>query len=93
MILAQTTAPKLPRWPSDGNFLEGHPKQAFSKNMQRGDQEKFLKNRPKKSPRLKGLIALWRKWHYPLISMLLKGKDWRRFWGKKAAPKVPERPN
>ena len=26
------------------------------------------------------------------MSMHLKGKDWRRFWGKKAAPKVPEWP-
>ena len=25
--------------------------------------------------------------------MQLKGKDWRRFWGKKEAPKVPESPN
>ena len=25
--------------------------------------------------------------------MHLKGKDWRRFWGKKAAPKVPEWPS
>ena len=36
------------------------------------------------------LYPLTTKWHYPLISMHLKGKDWRRFWGKKAAPKVPE---
>ena len=93
MILAQTTAPKVPGWPSDGNFLQGHPKPALSKNVQRGDQEKFFKNCPKSSPRLKGLNALWRKWHYPLISIHLKGKDWRRFWGKKAAPKVPERPS
>ena len=81
----------MPGWSSDGNFLQGHPKPAFSKKVQRGDQEKFFKNRPNSSPRLKGLKALWRKWHYPLISMHLKGKDWRRFWGKKAAPKVPER--
>ena len=25
--------------------------------------------------------------------MQLKTKDWTRFWGKKAAPKVPERPS
>ena len=25
--------------------------------------------------------------------MHLKGKDWRRVWGKKAAPKVPEWPS
>ena len=25
--------------------------------------------------------------------MHFKGKDWKRFWGKKAAPKVPEWPS
>ena len=57
-ILAQKAAPKLPKWPSYGNFRKVSQ-----------DQEKFFKNRPKRSPRLKGLKALWRKWHYPLISM------------------------
>ena len=54
MILAQTTAPKVPEWPSDGNFLQGHPKPAFSEKVQRGDQMNFSKNRPKGSLRLKG---------------------------------------
>ena len=45
------------------------------------------------SPCLKGPKALFHKWHYPLISMHLKVKDWKRFWGKKAAPKVPEWPS
>ena len=70
-ILAQKKAPKVPERPSYGNFCKGHPKPAFSKKAQRGDQEKFLKNGTKSSPRLKGLKALWRKWHYPLISMHL----------------------
>ena len=48
-------------------FLEGPPEAAFSEKVQRGDQEKFFKNRPKSSPRLKGPKAHWRKWHYPLI--------------------------
>ena len=93
MILAQTTAPKVPGWPSDGNFLQGHAKPAFSKKVQRGDQEKFFKNFPKSSPRLKGLKALWRKWHYRLISMHLKCKDWKRFWRKKRLQRVPEWPS
>ena len=63
-------------------FKQGHPKPAFSEKVQRGDQGKFFKNRPKSSPRLKGPKALWRKWHYPLISMHLKCKDWKRFWRK-----------
>ena len=35
-------------------FLQGHPKPAFSEKVQKGDQGKFLKNRPKRCPRLKG---------------------------------------
>ena len=71
MILAQTTAPKVPEWPGDGNFLQGHPKPEFSEKVQRGERGKFFKNRPKKSPRLRGPKALWRKWHYPLTTMHL----------------------
>ena len=89
MILAQTTAPKVPGWPSDGNFLHGHPKQAFSKKVQRGDQERFFISRPERSPRLKGLKALWRKWHYSLISMPLNCKDWKRFRPNKRLHKCP----
>ena len=44
-------------------FSQGHPKPSFSEKVQRGDQGKFFKNQPKSSHRLKGLKALWRKWH------------------------------
>ena len=74
-------------------FLQGHPKPVFFSKVQRGDQGTFFKNRPKGSPRLKGPKPFWRKRYYPLISMLLKYKDWTRFCGKKAAPKVPEWPS
>ena len=83
MILAQTTAPKVPGWPSDGNFLQGHPKPAFSKKVQRGDQENFFKNCLKSSSGLKGPKALLRKWHYSLICMHLNCKDCKRFRRKK----------
>ena len=63
-------------------FLQGHPKPAFSVKLQRGDQGKFFKNRPKSSPRLKGPKAHWRKWHYPLICTHLKCKHWKTFWRK-----------
>ena len=89
MILLQTTAPKVPEWPSDGNFLQGHPKPAFSEKVQRGDQGKFFKNRPKSSPRLKGKKALWRKLNYTLIKMHLKCKDWRILWRKQRLQKCP----
>ena len=93
MILAQTTAPKEPKWPSDCNFLQGHPKPEFSKKVQTGDQKKFFKNRPKSSPGLKALKALWCKWRYRRISMHLKCKDWKRFWRKKRLQRVPEWPS
>ena len=70
-------------------FVQGHPKPAFSKKVQRGEQEKFFKNRPKSSPRLNGPKANWRKWHYPLSSTHLKCKDWRTFWFKQRLQKFP----
>ena len=74
-------------------FSQGHPKPAFSEKVKRGDRGKLLKNSPKSSPRLKGRTALWRKWHYPLISMHLKCKDWKIFLRKYTSPNVPEWPS
>ena len=89
-ILAQKAAPKSARMAKLLQFLQGHPKPAFSEKVQRRDQGKFFKNRPKSSHRLKGLKALWRKWHYPPISMLFKLQRLEKILGQKAAPKVPE---
>ena len=72
---------------------QGHPKPAFSWKVQSGDQGKFFKNPPKGSLRFKGPKLLSRQWHYPLIRMHLKCKEWRRFWDKQAAPKVREWPS
>ena len=60
-ILGQKSGSKSARLAKLWQFLQGHPKPAFSKKVQKMDQEKFLKNRPKSSPRLKGPKALWRK--------------------------------
>ena len=68
-ILRQTSGSKSARMAKLWQFRQGHPKPAFSEKVQRGDQKKFFKNRPKRFPRLKGSKALWRNWHYPLISM------------------------
>ena len=92
-ILRQTSGSKSARMVKLWQFRQGQPKPAFSEKVQRGEQGKFFKNRPKRSPRLKGPKALWRKWHYPLICMLLKCRNWRRFWSKKAARKLPEWPS
>ena len=87
--MAQKAAPKSARMAKLVQFLEGHPKPEFSEKVQRGDKGKFLKNRLKTSPRLKGLKALWRKCHYRLISMHLKSKDWTRFGRKHGLQNCP----
>ena len=74
-------------------FLQGHPKPAFSKKVQKRDQEKFFKNRPKSSPRLKSPKALWRKWHSTLISIHLNCKDWKKIFAQKTASKVSKCPS
>ena len=70
-------------------FSQGYLKPAFSVKVQTWDQKKFLKNRPKSSPSLKGPKAHWCKWHYLLISMHLKFKDWKRFTRKQRLQKCP----
>ena len=54
MILAQTTAPKVPGWPSDTNFLQGHPEPAFSKKSAKGRQGEIF-------PKIAQKVALVRK--------------------------------
>ena len=64
-------------------FSRGHSKPAFSEKVQRGDQKKFFKNRPKSKPRLKGRKALLRKGYYPLIIMHLRAKTGDDFRAKR----------
>ena len=70
-------------------FRQGHPKPAFCEKVQREDEEKFLKNRPKSSLLLKGPKALFRKLYYPQTSMVLMRKDCTRFWRKTRLQKCP----
>ena len=84
-------APKVPEWPSYGNFRNVTQNPNFLKKCKGGNQGKFYKNWPKSSHRLKGLKALWRKWHFPPISMLLKCKDYKRFWCKRRLQKCPNK--
>ena len=88
-ILGQKRGSKTARMAKLSQFRQGHPEPAFSEKMQRGDQGKFFKNRPKSKSRLKGPKALWRKWHYLQTSMRLKCKDWRRFWRRSWLQKCP----
>ena len=78
-ILAQNAVPKMPEWQSYGKFRKVTLNPHFSQKVERGDQEKFFKNRSKSSPCLKGPKALCRKLNYTLIKMRLKCKNWRIF--------------
>ena len=56
----------------------------------KGVPNEISQNLPKSSPPSNGPKALRRKWHYPLISMHLKCKDWGRFWRKKRLKECPK---
>ena len=88
-ILARKAAPKRPEWQSYGNFRKVTQNPHFLKKCKGGTKGNFLKNRLKSSLRLKFSKALWRKQHYPLISMHLKCKDWTRFGRKHRLQKCP----
>ena len=79
----------MPEWPSYGNFRKITQKPHFQKKCKGGTKGNFSKNRPKRFLRLKGIKAHWGKWHYPLISMHLKCKDWTRFRRKQRLRKGP----
>ena len=85
--MGQKSGSKSARTAKLRQFSQGHPKPAFSEKVQRGDQGKFFKNRPKSSLRLKGPKALLAQRHYPQTSMHLKCKDWRRFRRKQRLQK------
>ena len=91
-FLRKKSGSKSARMANLWQILRSHSKPAFSEKVQREDQGNFFKNRQKRSPRLQGLKAIWRKWHYLPISMHLKCKDWKRFWCKKRLQTVPEWP-
>ena len=88
-ILAQNAAPKVPAWQSYGKFRKVTLNPHFSEKVERGDQGKFFKNRPKSSPCLKNPKALWRKLNYTLIKINVKCKDWKIFWRKQRLQKCP----
>ena len=74
-------------------FSQGCPKPAFSKNVQRGDQWKFLKKSPKTKPSFEkpnstlALKALFSNYYVLLEERLEK------ILAQKGAPKVPEWPS
>ena len=70
-ILVQKADAKVPEWLSYRNSRKVTQNPHFLKKCKAGTKENFLKNGTKSSPFLKGLKALLRKWHYPLVSMHL----------------------
>ena len=92
-ILARKAAPNVPEWPSYGSYCKVTQNPHFAEKVQRGYQGKFFKNGIKSSLGLKGSKALWRKWHYPVITMHIECKHWTRFFSQTAARKVPEWPS
>ena len=87
----------MPEWPSYGKFCEVIQNPHFLKKCKGGTKETFSKIAKKNSPRLQGLKAIWRKWHYLPISMHLKCKDWKRmtklwqFWQRHPRPAFSEK--
>ena len=88
-VWGKKPAPKVPEWPSYGNFRKVTQNSHFLKKSKRGTKGNLSKIAQKSSPRLKGPKALWRKWHYPLITMHLKCKDWTKFRRNQRLQKCP----
>ena len=72
-------------------FSEGHPKPAFSEKVQRGDQEKFFKNRPESSPRFNGPNPSGANVIIPKLHPLIMQRR-KKILAQKAASKLPEWP-
>ena len=70
-------------------ILTRSPKTRIFWKSARGGPRQIFQISTKKYPRLKRLIALWRKRHYPPISMPLKCKAWTWFWYKQRLAKCP----
>ena len=87
-IFVQRAAPKGPEWPSYCNLGNVTQNPHFPKKCKRGTNRNFSKI-TRKSTRLKGPKALQTKSHYPLLSMLSKCKDWKRFSRKERLQKGP----
>ena len=89
-ILAQKAAPKGPEWRSYGNLGKVTQNPRFLKKEQRGDQGKFLKNSPKKSPRLKSPNKTLRQMALSSYKYALIAPRLETILAQNAPPKVPE---
>ena len=85
-ILSQTESPKVPEWPSYGNFRKVTQKTHFLKKCKEGPKEIFQKS-PKKVPWLKKPKSTLAQ--IALSSNQYALKDWRRFRRKQRLKKGP----
>ena len=74
-------------------FSRGHSKPAFSEKVQREEQKKFFKNRPKSKPRLKGRKSTLAQKVLSCNYYALKGQRLEKILVPTAALKVPEWPS
>ena len=88
MILAQTPAPKVPEWPSHGNLSKVTLNPHFPKKWKGRTKGNFSKI-TQKVPLLKKPQKTLNQMAYPLTSMRLNYKDWRRFRSKQRLQKCP----
>ena len=93
MILALTTAPKVPEWPSYGNIRKVTQKPAFSEKVQRGDQGKFFKNCLKIKTSFEGQKSTLSQMVLSSNYYALKRKSLEKILAQRAALKVPEWPS
>ena len=84
-ILRQTSGCKSAGWSSYGNLGKVTQNPHLLKKCKGGTKRNFSKIVHKNSPYLKKPTALWPKWHYPVIIMQLKCKDWTKLWRKKSS--------
>ena len=68
-------------------FWQGHPKSAFSKKVQSGNQGKFFKNRQKSSPRFKRPQSTLAKMALSSNLNAVKVQRLQKILAQKAAPK------
>ena len=90
-ILAQNASPKLQEWQSYGKFRKVTLNPHFSEKVERGDQGKFFKNRPKSSPCLKNLKSTLPQAKLYSNYNKLKVQRLEYILAQTVAPKVSER--
>ena len=91
-ILAHKEAPKVPEWPSYGNFRQVTQTRIFLKRAKGGPRQIFQKS-PKRQPSLKKPISSLAQVALSSNQHALKVQRLDKILANKAAPKVPEWPS